>query len=119
MNLDRLAGRPSVAGDDGTIRESITRTQFHGLAAVLVGVGQLPLAFVLADLSDEYLSLFVIGSGGWLLIAIGINLLSGKEAFYNGWTDNERIEWFMAAGLFLLAIVVVVASGLALLSMNR
>jgi hypothetical protein len=83
---------------------------------MLVGVSQLPLAFVLAELSDEYLSLFVIGSGGWLLIGIGINLITGKDAFYNGWTDNERIQWYMAAGLFLLAIVVVVSSGLALLS---
>lgn len=100
-------------GRDHGIRDRIDRAQLYGLACVLVGVSQLPLAFRLAD---HYVSVFVVGSGGWLLIATGINLLQGREAFANEWTENERIAWLLAAVMVLFAIGVVAAAGYAILA---
>lgn len=97
-------------------RSIIHRNQLYGLTCLLVGMCQLPLAFVYADLPDQPLPLFVIGGGGWLLISAGVNLLQGEKAFQNGWTENERIEWLSAAGLVLLSLLVVAATGHILLS---
>lgn len=98
------------------LRNAISRNKLYGLTSVLVGSSQLPLAFLLADLTNQSLAVFVIGSGGWLLIGLGINLLQGKRAFHTEWTDNERYRWLIAAVICLLAFVVVIATGLILLS---
>lgn len=81
-----------------------------GVTCLLVGVAQLPLAFRVADLTGESTAMFVMGSGGWLLIGIGINLLRRRSAFEIGWTDSNRIAYLEAAFLIVLSILVVVAA---------
>lgn len=99
-----------------SLRDTISRNQLFGLTCLLIGISQLPLGFILADISNQSLSLFVSGSGGWLLISVGINLLRGKGAFQSVHPDNERIEWLIAALSFLLAMGVIAATGITLSS---
>jgi hypothetical protein len=66
---------------------------------VLVGASQLPLAFLFGGQSWTP---FVAGSGGWLLISIGVNHLRGRRALEFEWTGSERAAWLGSAWLFLL-----------------
>jgi hypothetical protein len=110
MVLDRPTG--VAAGIDGgaAIRSAVAPAQMMGLACVLVGLSQLPLSFLLADLVGSSLPLFVIGGGGWLLIAIGVNMLRGRSPSEVEWTDSARAEWFLAVFDVLLSLFVVAAS---------
>lgn len=103
----QTSGLASLSG----LQRRIDRSQLTGLTTLLVGVSQLPLAFALAE---NHWALFVMGSGGWLLIGIGINLLQGREAFEIGWTDDDGIEWLVAAAMVGFALLVVAAAGAAL-----
>lgn len=69
----------------------VTQERLNGLAALLIGVSQLPLAFVLADATGNDISLFIIGAGGWLLIGIGVNVFRGMEAFEVDWSESEWV----------------------------
>lgn len=115
MDLSHLRGSLPVVRAVPPLRDTISRDQLIGMACTLIGVSQLPLAFELAALSNQYTAMFVIGSAGWLLIGIGINLLLGRAPFQTDWTDNPRAEWILAAVLVGQAIVVVLAAGATLL----
>lgn len=115
MNPDQFSNSNSNVDGNRSFRDILNRNQLYGLTCLLIGMSQLPLAFILADLSNQPLSLLVIGAGGWLLIGVGINLLQGGGAFQNGWTNNERVEWLMAAVLLLFSIGIVAAAGITLL----
>lgn len=113
MTDSRQSGVIDDDGGEQVLRNRIDEHQLAGIACVLVGVSQLPLAFVYAESTP---SLFVVGAGGWMLIGIGINLLQGRAAFEIEWADDETISWLIAAVLVVLSIGVVVAAGLAISS---
>jgi hypothetical protein len=73
---------------------------------VLIGLCQLPIGILYRE---QALVLFITGSGGWLLISIGVNLFQGKEAI-GGWSDSERVAWLSTVGLLLFSLFVVVAT---------
>lgn len=79
---------------------------------MLIGVSQLPLAFLV---SEQSLVLFIMGCAGWLLIGIGVSLFRGKEGFEIDWNENDRIAWLNAAWTLLLALLIVAATGVSLL----
>ncbi len=87
--------------------------QFYGFLAVLVGLSQLPLALSFAP--RQSLRTFVVGSGGVLLVSIGINLFSGRAPFESGWSDDGVPGRTSAAVLTLVTLAVVVASVLSAL----
>ena len=91
---------------------SIGQSHLNGLACVLVGVSQLPLAFLVGEQS---LVLFIMGCAGLMLASIGVNLLRGKEPFDIHWSENERIAWLSTALNFFWALLVVAATGVILL----
>ena len=74
---------------------------------MFIGMGQLPLAFIFMEHS---LSLFVIGSGSWLLIGIGVNVFRDREAFEIRWSGSKWVEWLNTAVLAMYAIAVVAAA---------
>ncbi|MFC6723694.1 hypothetical protein ACFQE1_04710 [Halobium palmae] len=102
----------SLSSGESRLRDSIDQSQLTGLACVLVGASQLPLAFLVGEQS---LILFVMGCAGWMLIGLGVDLLRGKEAFETGWGESERIEWLSAAWVLLFALFVVAATAVVLL----
>lgn len=112
MAQNRLYRLLSTSGSESRLRGLISQSQLIGLACVLIGASQLPLAF---RVSEQSLVLFIMGCAGWLLIGIGVNLFRGKEGFEVGWSENDRIAWLNAAWTLLLALLVVAATGVILL----
>jgi hypothetical protein len=111
MAQNRLYDLLSLSESESRLRSSVGQSQLTGLACVLVGASQLPLAFVV---SEQSLVVFSMGSGGWLLISIGVNLLQGRDAF-GGWGNDEQTSWLTAVGTLLFSLFVVVATGVVLL----
>jgi len=58
---------------------------------------------------------FLVGSGGGLLVSIGINLVRSRPAFYNGWREDGKYGRIGLLILILLTGSVVIATGLLLL----
>lgn len=111
MGQNRTHGVADDRTGERGLRDTIDEYRLAGLACVLVGVSQLPLAFIHGEPTT---TLFVVGGGGWMLIGIGLNLLQGRGAFEIRWTDNETISWLIAAMLVVFAVLVVVAAGLSI-----
>lgn len=111
MGQNRTHGVADDRSGERGLRDTIDEYRLAGLACVLVGVSQLPLAFIHAESNA---SLFVVGAGGWMLIGIGINLLQGRRAFEIRWTDNGTISWLIAAMLVVFAVLVFLAAGLSI-----
>jgi len=88
-------------------RSLLDQNQITGLATVFIGMSQLPLAFVFAN---HWASLFVVGSGGWLLIGIGVNVFRGREPFEVGWSRSRQVDWLNTVLLAIHAIAVVIAA---------
>lgn len=107
MVSNRLSRLLSSPDGESRLRGSAERSRLSGLACVLVGVSQLPLAF----LGERSLAPFVIGSGGWLLIGIGVNLAGGRGALDFEWTGSERAAWLGSAWHFAFGLLVVAATG--------
>lgn len=110
--------RLAIASGDHGFSGPLNRARFIGLAVVLVGVSQLPIAFIAADATGHDGMLFVVGAGGWLLISIGVNLLRDRSAFDDGWTESERVEWLLAGVTFVSAVVIAVAAVFIVLSVS-
>lgn len=94
-----------------SIRERIrgvTQSQYLGLLVVLVGTSQLPIALGFATDNNQWM--LVVGSGGWLLIGIGINLMMGQRALWSDWNESGKHGMISLATLTLLTIAVVVSS---------
>jgi hypothetical protein len=100
----------TVSGGSHSLRDLVNRDRLNGLATILVGVSQLPLAFMFADATGYESSLFVIGAGGWLLIGIGANVFRGMEAFELDWSESERAAWLSTIIACILAVVVAAAA---------
>jgi hypothetical protein len=77
----------AISDSDHTPRDLIDRNQFDGFTAIIIGMSQVLLALTFPK---GWLLPFVVVSGGFLLISIGINLLQGKEAFENRWEKASR-----------------------------
>lgn len=107
MGQNRLSRLLSSSDSESRLLESVRRSQLTGLACVFVGVSQLLLAF----LGERSLAPFVAGSGGWLLISIGVNLFRGRGALDFEWTNSERGAWLGSAWLFVFGLLVVAATG--------
>lgn len=97
-------GAVSIGGH--RFRDLINRDRLNGLAAIVIGISQLPMAFVLADSTGFDISLYVIGVGGILLIAIGVNVFRGMEAFEVEWSDRVWVAWLDTTIRCIFAIVV-------------
>jgi len=106
----------SVPASTGTRRpwDALDPDPFYGLVAVLVGLGQLPVA--LAFPPGRLLPTFVVASGGMLLVTIGTSLFRGRAPFESGWTEDGEPGWVSAMVQAALALAVVVASVLAVVS---
>jgi len=113
MAQNRLYRHLSSARSGSRLRDSVGQSQLVGLACVLIGASQLPLAFLV---SEQSLVLFIMGSGGWLLISMGINLFLGNEAFESRWDSNERTAWLGAVCILLVGLFVVAATAVVLMS---
>ncbi len=74
-------------------RDLINQDRLNGLAAIVIGMSQLPMAFMFADATRFDISLWVIGVSGMLLIAIGVNVFRGMEAFEIAWSESKRVSW--------------------------
>lgn len=114
MSQNRLDRFLSLSGSKSRLRGSVGQSQLAGIACVLIGASQLPVAFVV---SEQSLVFFIMGSGGWLLIGIGVNLFRGKDAFELGWSNNKRISWLSAVWTLLFSLLVVGATGVVLLGL--
>lgn len=110
MDPSWFSGLGGLSRGGHSLREAVTRGRLNGLATILIGVGQLSLAFVLADTTGFELALFVIAVGSLVLIAIGSNVFRGMEAFAVDWSDSERVAWADTITRCLFAVGVVVAS---------
>jgi hypothetical protein len=110
MGQNRLSRLATVSDDGRSLRDLADRNRLTGLATVLVGVSQLPIAFIAAESTGYDSLLFIVGASGWLLIGIGVNMLRGKEAFDDGWVDSERVEWLWTAVMFVIAVAVAAAT---------
>lgn len=86
----------------------MTQFQYLGILTILVGVSQLPIAWSFAIDNNPWM--FVVGSGGWLLIGIGGNLLMGRHAFWSHWSQSSDLGKFSLITLTLLSIAVVISS---------
>jgi hypothetical protein len=78
---------------------------------LLVGISQMVVSVVALD----GLLTFLVGSGGGLLVSIGVNLIRNRPAFYNGWKENGEYGWVGLLTLTLLTACVLGATGLILL----
>lgn len=107
MGLDSLAGHDAGVDAGSSGLHTATLPILKGLTCMLVGVAQLPLAFRVAEITGESAALFVMGSGGWLLIGIGINLFRRRAPFEITWTDSNRAELLQAVFLVVLSVIVV------------
>lgn len=114
MDQNRSSGLGAVSSGGQSLRDVVNRDHLNGLATILIGVSQLPLAFVLADSTGEEISLFAIGAGGWLLIGIGVNVFRGREAFELDWSKSERAAWLNTIMTCIFAVVVAAAAFLIL-----
>ncbi|SDY14797.1 hypothetical protein SAMN04487946_10778 [Halobellus clavatus] len=91
--------------------QRLTQAQFGGVIALLVGASQMMISLVAID----GVMTFLIGSGGGLLVSIGINLVRSRPAFYNGWKEDGE---YGRVGLLILTLLtgcVVIATGVLLL----
>lgn len=104
----------ATAARSGRLSGTISRTQLHGIVALLVGASQAAVALAFAG--DLGLLTFVVASGGWLLVAIGTNLLREGDAFRSDWNEDGELGWIAATLLVVIAVVVVVAAGFVLVS---
>jgi hypothetical protein len=109
--MDQNQHSKSAGMLDGDRDFLINQSQLMGLATVFIGLSQLPMAIILANVTGHDSSLFVVGAGGWLLIGIGVNLFRGMEAFESKWGKNERLEWLSVTVTVVLALAVVAVSG--------
>ena len=111
--MDQNQHSDSAAVFDGnrSFDDLTNQSRLKGLAIVSIGISQLPLAFMLADVTGYNISIFVIGTGGWLLISIGVNVFRGKEVFEIGWSESEQVEWLSTVLMVIFAIAVVAAAG--------
>jgi hypothetical protein len=114
MVQNRLYDLFSISGSESRLRGSVGQSQLTGLACVLIGASQLPLAFVVGE---QPLVFFVMGSGGWLLISIGVNLFRRRDAL-EGWGNDEQTSWLSAVGTLLFSLFVVVATGVVLVGLS-
>ncbi|MFB6169441.1 MAG: hypothetical protein ABEJ43_11450 [Haloferacaceae archaeon] len=89
----------------------LTRAQFGGVMALLVGVSQMVVSLVALD----GLLTFLVGSGGGLLVSVGANLVRNRPAFYSGWTEDGDYGWVGLLIFTSLAACVLVATGLIVL----
>jgi hypothetical protein len=110
MDQNQLSGSGAVSIGDHSLRDSVNQDRLNGLAAIVVGVSQLPLAFMFADATGYESSLFVIGAGGILLSAIGVNVFRGMGPFEVDWSESKRVAWLSTIVTCLYAVVVVVAA---------
>lgn len=91
--------------------QRLTQAQFGGVIALLVGASQMMVSLVALN----GLLTFLVGSGGGLLVSIGINLVRNRPAFYNGWKEDGE---YGSIGLLILTLLtgcVIIATGLLLL----
>ena len=92
------------------LSDRVSRHHLNGLAAIVVGLSQLPLAFMFADATGYESSIYVVGGGGWMLIGVGINEFRGMEAFEIDWSASNRVAWYGTVLTCILAGVVAVAA---------
>lgn len=109
-------GIPSIRrSDPGTDSSAgVRHTQFHAVLLVLLGASQLPIALSVAG--DHNLMTFVVGSGGWALIAIGIAVFGNTDSYDGWWTDGGIVGLVSDSVLLVLTIAVVAASASVMLA---
>ncbi|MDG5761871.1 hypothetical protein QA600_21345 [Natronococcus sp. A-GB1] len=90
---------------EGTSLEGLDRKRFAGVVAVVLGACQVALTFTLNGSQ-----LLIVGSGGWLLVAIGLNLVRGRTALESDWNEGGEPGWIAVVLLMGLSIWVVVAT---------
>ena len=110
MDQNRLSGFGAVSRGRSSLADVVSRNRLNGLAAIIIGLSQLPLAFMVADSTGYEISLFVIGAGGWLLVGIGVNVFRGMEAFEFDWSESNRVAWVSTIVTCLFATVVATAA---------
>jgi hypothetical protein len=106
MDQNQLSGSGAVSSGGHSLRDLVNRERLNGLAAILVGVSQLPLAVMFADVTGYESSLFVIGAGGFLLMAIGANVFRGIGPFELDWTESERVARLSTIMTWIIAVAV-------------
>ena len=110
MVPDQAAGTESTDSVPA-IPSALTPDRVQGLACILVGASLVVLTFLTLDLPRQTYSLLVMGGAGWMLVAIGEQLLRDRERFGVWWSDSEQARWFGAAvwlGQSLLVVIAVV-----------
>ena len=111
--MGRIRASIPESSEPGRPWERLDPDRFYGLVAVVVGLGQLPLAF--ASVPARPTPAFVVASGGMLLVAIGTNLFRGKAPFESGWAEDGEPGVGSVAVLSLATLAVVVASAVAVI----
>ena len=72
----------------------IGQRQLFGVVAVVLGACQVALTFTL-----DGSQVLIVGSGGWLLIGIGSNLIRGRRASYSDWNEDGKLARVVILGL--------------------
>lgn len=103
-----VEGKASVPAKTGTRRpwNRLDPDRFHGLVVTVVGICQMLAAFALE--SGSWPRVFVVLSGGSLLVSIGINLLRGRAPFESGWNETGE-PGVVSAGTLAAGTLAVVA----------
>lgn len=72
----------------------IGQRQLFGVVAIVLGACQVALTFTL-----DGSQLLIVGSGGWLLIGIGSNLIRGRRVSYSDWNEDGKLGRVAIVGL--------------------
>jgi hypothetical protein len=108
MDQNQRSAFASMSDGDNNLRDRVDQEKVYGLAAVLIGLSQVPLA--LAFPAQSWLPSVIILSGGSLLVGIGISAYLGNGIFQGGGWDSEQANWMYAVGMLAFAIGVVAAT---------
>lgn len=107
----------TAAGQRSPIRirlGAVDQKWFFGVISTCIGLSQLPVAYML--LPEHSPLAFVVGSGAWFLISIGINLLRDRAPFESDWHEDGAHGWFSLTVIALTTIAIVVSSVIGVLS---
>lgn len=100
--------RTSSTGTGSRLRSRVTTRQLYGITCGVLSAGLFAVMFGFTA-QNSFVTLPVGVSAG-LLLAFAYNLVLERDVTYTEWTDDERNQWLIGAGLLVLTTGVVVVS---------
>ena len=106
MSRNRHSGHTDISDGDERRPGLIDRRRLNSLTVMLAGLSQLLLV---STFPMKSWTSFIVGGGGWLLIAIGFNTYIDREVMQGGW-KSERVKWITAIIAFIIVVGMVVVA---------